>query len=214
MLIEYRDWSPTPLDVAGAFLDDDRSDWLVAPCVLTRDSDALAESNFEQQALALAAVDPDALDREVYTFGHWGPGLVEIILVRPGSTAATAAESLASRLADYPVLDEEDYTRREWEQYTAAWVDGDAVRDLAWLLRRSRLLSAAAADTVADGDRDAVREWFESRLPSGDYYDPESGCYPRVRSVFVGLGRDDDGGRRSLAGLLRRLRSLSRTATD
>jgi len=59
---------------------------------------------------------------EVHRFGHWGPGWIEIILVDPGHyhTLWTAGEIVCS-LADYPVLDEEDWSEREFEAAGETW---------------------------------------------------------------------------------------------
>lgn len=46
MLTPYRDWSPTSLDIRGLNCKDQQN-WLVAPVILTRDSDALERSNWQ-----------------------------------------------------------------------------------------------------------------------------------------------------------------------
>jgi hypothetical protein len=111
-LTKYRDFRPTAFDARGLGCED-QQDWLVAPCSRTRDSDELVSSNWEAMIASLEEVDPDGDDHDTHTFGHWGPGWFEIALVRPGSAAHTEVERIASALADHPVLDEEDYYRRE-----------------------------------------------------------------------------------------------------
>lgn len=114
----YAQYSPTAFDRAGAFLEDDRQEWLVVPVSRNRDSGPFAESNF---SAALSALDGESDDCEVYRFGHWGPGWFEIILVRPGSEAAEKAEDVERRLQNYPALDEDDLSERETEEANRVW---------------------------------------------------------------------------------------------
>ncbi len=60
----YGDWAPTDFDRRGAFLDD-RADWLVFPCMRTRDSRPLEESNFQSALKQIRAVDPDGFACDV-----------------------------------------------------------------------------------------------------------------------------------------------------
>lgn len=57
----------------------------------------------------------EASDFETHRFGHWGPGWIEIIVVRPGSACHREAQAIAAAVSDYPVLDEHDYSEREHE---------------------------------------------------------------------------------------------------
>jgi len=58
---------------------------------------------------------------EVHRFGHWGPGWYEIIIVHPDSPQAKIAYDIARSLEDYPLLDEEDHSRRETEDAIESW---------------------------------------------------------------------------------------------
>lgn len=140
-MIPYREFAPTGFDPEGLNAHDmgtdedpDRSEWLVAPVGRTRDSDPLAESNF---SAFLRIVGGESDDVEVHRFGHWGPGWYEIILVRPGTTAATEAERAESSLTDYPVLDDMDYSAREWEASEETW-KWMRLRDRVSLIREAR----------------------------------------------------------------------------
>lgn len=113
----YRAFRPTPCDPAGLALDD-RQDWLVAPVIRTRDSSVLQESNF---ASALKALGGESDNVEVHRFGHWGPGWFEIIIVRPGSPAERIADDIERALADYPVLDDMDFSDREYMAAVECW---------------------------------------------------------------------------------------------
>lgn len=114
----YKDWAPTSFDCRGLNLAD-RQDWLVAPVIQTRDSGCLEQSNFNS---ALEILGGEQVDRvEVHRFGHWGPGWFEIILVSP--ELAEQVEGIEARLEDYPVLDEDDWSNREWEAAINWWND-------------------------------------------------------------------------------------------
>jgi hypothetical protein len=116
-VITYKDWAPTQFDRKGAYLRE-QQDWFVVGLIQTRDSGPLDQSNF---AAALKLLGGESETVNVCRFGHWGPGWFEIILVAPGSDAVKIAEGIETRLADYPVLDEEDHSRREQEAADETW---------------------------------------------------------------------------------------------
>ena len=113
----YSKFAPTPFDNAGAYLPN-RQDWLMAPVSITRDSDELSESNFYS---ALEALGGESNTVEVHRFGHWGPGWFEIIIIAPNSPAASIGQELENSLADYPILNEEDFSQREYDSINKAW---------------------------------------------------------------------------------------------
>lgn len=117
-MITYREFSPTEFDRAGAFLDDEQQDWLVSSVSRTRDSGILDQSNF---ACTLKALEECGEDFEVHRFSHWGPGWFEIIIARPGTVAANTLQSIEDSLADYPILDENDHSEREWNAAADYW---------------------------------------------------------------------------------------------
>jgi len=122
-LTRYRDWDPTGFDHKGAFLHEQMLDWYVVPVIRTRDSGILTISNFECAAgmISDASVMDNELSFETHRFGHWGPGWVEIIIVRPGSNCETEAGKIAEMLENYPILDEDDFSQREWEYVEESW---------------------------------------------------------------------------------------------
>lgn len=148
LVTPYASFRPTGFDPRGLGATDDPEDgpvgsWLVAPCGRNRDSGTLTESNFETLLRLLRAVDPDREDHAVHGFNHWGPGWFEIILVRPGSPAATVADEAEASLEDYPVLDDEDHSRREWEGACDYWQHA-GLRDRIEACSRSRVSIFAA----------------------------------------------------------------------
>lgn len=90
----------------------DRPDWLIA-LSQTRDSDTLEQSNYAAMLAHLMAAEPDNVATE--RCRHYLCGWVEHILVKPGSAAADMAQVLRGHFEDYPVLDEEDWSHREYE---------------------------------------------------------------------------------------------------
>ncbi len=85
-------------------------------------ADLLDESNWECIKRELAAVDPDSTDHKVASFGHWATPY-DLMLVKAGSKAHAAAERLMSRYANYPVIDESDFSERETEAFCKDLVD-------------------------------------------------------------------------------------------
>lgn len=173
-LQKYADFKPTPFDATGLGLPD-QQDWGVAPVAQTRDSDALEQSNFETFLNMLRECgesEGDGTDGEtweVHRFGHWGPGWFEVVLVKPGSKAYAIAVDCARALENYPVLDDQDFSNREHEEYSEAW-DNYARREFCDMLKREFGLYDAGFDTLDDCDSEALREFFEAQNPCGDYY--------------------------------------------
>lgn len=82
----------------------------------SRDSDILEESNF-QCALELLGGENEDTGVVIERAGHFAVGWVEHIAIDSTNADKVAiAENILDRLENYPVLDEEDYCRREMEQ--------------------------------------------------------------------------------------------------
>ena len=114
---KYQDYQPTGFDDKGYMLDEQQH-WLVLPCGRNRDSDPLDESNF-QSAIDTLGGESDVV--EIHRFGHWACGWFEVIIVQPDTPQADIAEEIEAALADYPVLDEQDHSEREWDYATEVW---------------------------------------------------------------------------------------------
>ena len=131
---------------------EDREHWQRMPVIQTRDSGPLDQSNFAQFLEGLGG-ESDTV--EVHRFGHWGPGWFEIILVDPADQKALAkAYDMARALEDYPVLDEEDMSRRESDLMDDEWqysACSDFCRDIETLL-----------ESIRD-DSDAEEPWYEKQ---------------------------------------------------
>jgi hypothetical protein len=110
------------------------SDWL---CLVTRnrDSDCLTISNFE---CALRELGGEGDNVEIHRFGHWACGWWEALAVKSGTPECEIAERLFSRLQDYPVLDEEDWSDRECEEACEVWRNCYSERDRLRYIRENR----------------------------------------------------------------------------
>lgn len=111
----YKDWNPTPFDIKGLNVKE-KQEWLVSPCIKTRDSDALERSNFQIIFDKFDALDPDEENWEVCSFNHWACGWFEIIIVKEDSSVGKAALAFESSLEEYPILDEDHYSQLTFEE--------------------------------------------------------------------------------------------------
>lgn len=176
----YAKFRPTTYDPAGAFLRD-RQDWLVLPVSRTRDSGALAESNFEA-ALAILGGESDTV--EVHRFGHWGPGWFEIILIHP--SRQSEGEAIETKLGDYPMLDDEDHSRREWEEYVEAWDEWGRTDYWREICRELSDLPDAAQAILEDASSEEIDRFAE----------------PAKQLVSYGYEYSDEGVRINLSGIV------------
>lgn len=184
---KFGDFQPTAFDARGVGSDDDDRDWRVAPVILTRDSGALNESNFES---AQKILDDAGAEYRVHRFGHWGPGCFEIIVARPDDVSMTALGSIVCALAHYPVLDDGDYSDREHEAALESW---DCYARDSWA-RSLRKLHALGEDAYY-----LLRDW-----PGSPYEAP--GVEPEIGDEHWRIDVSDVA-RGEVATLLRQCRS-------
>lgn len=99
----------------------------------SRDSDCLEESNF-QSMLAELGGESDTV--KVIRESHWAVGWVEWIAIHESDEKSLrAADAMQERLEDYPILDEEDHSAREWEECERVWSDVYSERERVRYLR-------------------------------------------------------------------------------
>jgi hypothetical protein len=99
-----------------------------------RDSDCLTESNF---FATLRAVGGESETVRVVRESHWAVGWIEWIAIHESDAAALrAADKCLERLESYSILDEEDFSRREYESCAAVWEQCYRPRDRAEHFRR------------------------------------------------------------------------------
>ena len=93
--------------------DDNLLPWKIV-CTRNRDSDNLENSNFD---VFLRELGGEHQDRGVAIIraGHFAVGWVDYLCVKPShKSKALLCGSLLSSLAEYPILDENDYSMREY----------------------------------------------------------------------------------------------------
>jgi len=86
----------------------------------SRDSSCLEESNFDAMLKILGESEKETV--QIVRESHWLVGWVEWIAIHESDekSLATAREA-CERLNNYPVLDEEDFSAREWEKSANYW---------------------------------------------------------------------------------------------
>ncbi len=125
---QFKEFRPTPFDSAGLNAGD-QGNWLIL-LGHNRDSKIWEESNFDYAVKTLKAISPEAGENEegsiegdwqIHRFGHWACGWLEILIVRPGSPAHDAAVKMRADLERYPLLDEDDFSDREYTAKGEYW---------------------------------------------------------------------------------------------
>lgn len=191
--------APTAFDGPSNYVGQREFPGMLCAYGRNRDSDILRNSNFDA---FLAALGGEGENVEVIRVEHWACGWCEYIGVREGSPQAEIAEKLRMGLEDHPVLDDDDFSNRERAEYAEGWKDYGA-RDFAKGLRGKLGISDSLVDFLSDYP-DELREFFESCIPSGEYYIPDSsGVSVNIRSGLWGAEQRRD----DVAQLVRRLRS-------
>lgn len=122
------EWSPTQFD--HPIRDPDAGDWLVCPCIITRDSPAIDRVNHDA---VKAALDRAGVQWETRRRGHWGPGWYEVIVAEPTDAARAVIADIVACLADYPVLDDEALSQAEAEEAAESWAAWGARDFVDWL---------------------------------------------------------------------------------
>lgn len=98
--------------------------WLVVPHIhCPKVATCLDDSNWSALSIMLAEADPEAAQHECLYHSHWATDF-EFYIVAPESAALEAAQQALQRLADYPILDEDDLSERENEEAFQSIVDG------------------------------------------------------------------------------------------
>lgn len=101
---------------------EEREYWLVASSVQTRDSGPMARSNFKSTLEKLEnTLDYTPESVEKHRIGHYAIGWYEIILVEPGSAAASTLKEVDEKLQDYCLVNEDNYQEELQEEALLVW---------------------------------------------------------------------------------------------
>ncbi len=102
----------------------------------SRDSDCLEESNFQSMLAELGGESDTVM---VIRESHWAVGWVEWLAIHESDEKSLrAADAMQGRLEDYPILDEDDLSSREWEECERVWSDCYSDRERVRYLREHR----------------------------------------------------------------------------
>jgi hypothetical protein len=102
----------------------------------SRDSDCLEQSNF---AAMLKALGGESETVTVVRESHWAVGWVEWIAIhQDDETALRVADEQCERMANYPVLDEEDFSERERQAANETWANCFSPQDRIDYIREHR----------------------------------------------------------------------------
>lgn len=121
-----------------------------------RDSDILTESNFE---CGLAALGGESDTVQIVRESHWAVGWVEWIAIHESDTKALEiADDIMCALSDYPVVNEDDWSEREWNAAQDYWESLD-ISERVDLCRGAGLsIFAARSDSIPQGDNGYIYE--------------------------------------------------------
>ena len=131
----------------------------------SRDSDCLEESNFHAM---LAALGGESDTVRVVRESHWAVGWVEWIAIHESDEQSLrTADRLRQKLDDYPILNEDDFSEREYEECRRVWSDCYTARDRMRHLRNHRVTKGFRALRAAvNGDWDATCDLLHSHCIS------------------------------------------------
>ena len=127
--------NPSALDSWSNYMGETEFNGLEVVMTRSRDSDLLTESNWDT-ALTMLGGESDSV--VIHRFGHWACGWWEALCVTPNTAAYIIGEDIVKSLADYPVLDEEDWSQREDEEAQQVWADCYNDRERVEYIRNSR----------------------------------------------------------------------------
>lgn len=130
--------------------DVDRAEYYVV-YVQHRDSDTITRSNFRVLLEQLGGESDTVL---VLRDGHCLVGWVETIYVHESDTARLElADRLVGQLADYPILDEDDWSALEYERAADYWTRASLTERIDWCRRYDVSIFAARRDELPDDPR-------------------------------------------------------------
>ena len=161
---------------------DEPSNWAIF-YTHNRDSGLLDQSNADVIAKVMEPfTDSDEPDVVMESHSHWACGFVDgfsIRVYRNGeiTEAFKTYHELSERLADYPILDEEDYSNTEYEATL------ENIDDAAWRVKHEY--------TLPEGWESEVYSWFSDHNQRAVENRDDQGGYPEeddLRAAFDALG--------------------------
>ena len=140
------------------YFGDQWPDYYSAGVGQSRDSDCLEQSNF---AVMLDALGGESETVIVVRENHWAVGWVEWIAIHQSDeTALQRAYEQCERLADYPVLNEEDWSEREWDAACEVWEHAGLRERIECCSRAGISIFAARRDELPQDDNGSLRDYL------------------------------------------------------
>ncbi len=126
---------PSALDSRANYIG--QSDFPEWDCLLTqnRDSDCLSRSNFRS---ALKELGGESDNVEIHRFNHWACGWWEALAVKQNTDEHKIAMQIESRIENYPVVDENDYSELELSEANDIWRDCYNSKERVEYIRKHR----------------------------------------------------------------------------
>jgi len=153
----------------------DLSVWGFAPFGQHRDSDLLTQSNFDAAVKELRSVSGKSV--QIMHVNHWAVGWYDHVMVRTTATKTMAKVlELCERLDNYPALDEDDWSNREYEQACDAY-DNWAKHDVGKLAEEAGIKALLDEDGYYDPkpeDEEAIKSLVAHAILD---YNPSEGSY-------------------------------------
>jgi hypothetical protein len=130
----------------------------------TRDSSILEESNFEVAQKRIETILKHKVE-EVWELkdgsyaypkfyilrtGHWAVGWIEYLMLRADAPkrAIEEAQEIARKIEGYPVLDEYDYSEREWDAAAETWQNASLHERIEYCAEDGCSIFAARRDEI------------------------------------------------------------------
>jgi hypothetical protein len=124
----------------------------------SRDSDCLEQSNF---AVMLAELGGESVTVIVVRESHWAVGWVEWIAIHESDTTAIAtADAARERLANYPILDEDDFGEREWDAMCETWEHASLRERIEYCGRAGISIFAARRAELPQDDNGRLHDYL------------------------------------------------------
>ncbi|KKN28148.1 hypothetical protein LCGC14_0857140 [marine sediment metagenome] len=132
---------------ASNYMGEDMSEYYKGLARRPRAPNALMDSNFE---MALELLGGESETVLVCSFGSWTGSFEQILVHESDEVAVAALEDVAERLAEYPVLDDEDHSEREDKATDVLWKELGLRERIEYLVKHEESIFAARTDNAYD----------------------------------------------------------------
>ena len=160
----YKDFTPFSFDTHQC---DDLDHLFFGPVTRNDLSGLLATSNWEVVTESILKVS-SCLETRIHRFGHWTCGF-EIILIHPDDEeAVNVAEEWETSLADYPVADDEHFSKMQNKAYHKCWDEWAAAEFIRLLMGELNLEDPA--ENLLEENTEELMGYFQSLVRDGEYH--------------------------------------------